>query len=180
MLPSEDLKRRNTAAKDWYLFISYASAIIQGPPIFHCDPKFFQLYHSLMDSSMLFFTKFLPKIPGGFSHPNQWAAHRLCKNRLYPFRAGKSARKRPLARVRPKSLPKGARNHSARQKETKLCSGSLFIGWSPYHPCTSWALPGYWPTRRHWGCFLKKRLTFLVALPLYYWEYAQNNCPSPL
>ena len=23
---------------------------------------------------------------------------------------------------------KGARNHSARQKETKLCSGSLFIG----------------------------------------------------
>ncbi len=127
MLPSEDLKRRNTAAKDWYLFISYASAIIQGPPIFHCDPKFFQLYHSLMDSSMLFFTKFLPKIPGGFSHPNQWAAHRLCKDRLYPFRAGKSARKRSLARVRPKSLPKKARGTIPRAKKKQNCVLDPFL-----------------------------------------------------
>lgn len=127
MLPSEDLKRRNTAAKDWYLFISYASAIIQGPPIFHCDPKFFQLYHSLIDSSMLFFTKFLPKIPGGFSHPNQWAAHRLCKDRLYPFRAGKSARKRSLARVRPKSLPKRRAEPFRAPKRNKI------VFWIPFY-----------------------------------------------
>lgn len=127
MLPSEDLKRRNTAAKDWYLFISYASAIIQGPPIFHCDPKFFQLYHSLMDSSMLFFTKFLPKIPGGFSRRTSGAAHRLCKDRLYPFRAGKSAEKGRWLAYALNHYQKGARNHSARQKRNKI------VFWIPFY-----------------------------------------------
>ena len=76
MLPSEGQNRRNTAAGESYFFMPNARAIILGPPCFVVNPKFFQLYHSSKDSSMLFFTKFPSHLPGGFF---------VCFKGLLPF-----------------------------------------------------------------------------------------------